>query len=109
MSERIKAFLAMLERGQDSAVLRFSLGNEYLSIGEHDKAAFEFGRAVEFDENYSAAWKLLGRTRALQDRDEEAMAAYRRGIKAAEQKGDRQAAKEMTVFLKRLQKNKQAR
>jgi hypothetical protein len=32
-----------------------------------------------------------------------AVVAYQKGIAAAEAKGDKQAAKEMTVFLKRLQ------
>ena len=35
----------------------------------------------------------------------DAMDAYRRGIAAAEAKGDKQAAKEMTVFLRRLEKS----
>jgi Tfp pilus assembly protein PilF len=59
---------------------------------------------VERDPGYSAAWKALGR--ALQDSgaSDEALEAYRRGIEAARAKGDRQAEKEMTVFMKRLEK-----
>jgi len=38
------------------------------------------------------------------NRDEEALEAYRRGIEAAKQKGDRQAEKEMTVFARRIEK-----
>ena len=37
-------------------------------------------------------------------RNDEAIKAYEEGIRAAEVKGDIQAAKEMAVFLKRLQK-----
>jgi hypothetical protein len=58
------------------------------------------------DRNYSAAWKLLGRALANLERDKEAIAVYQEGIAIAEQKGDRQAAKEMAVFLKRLQKKR---
>ena len=39
-------------------------------------------------------------------RDDDALAAYRQGIEAAQKKGDRQAEKEMTVFARRLQKKK---
>lgn len=106
MADRIAAFLAMLERGQDSAVLRFSLGTEYAGIDEHDRAIEHLRQAVALDRHYSAAWKLLGRTLAAAGRDEEAMTAYRTGIDVAAKKGDRQAAKEMTVFLKRLEKNR---
>jgi len=34
----------------------------------------------------------------------EALEAYRRGIEAAHTKGDKQAEKEMTVFMRRLEK-----
>ena len=104
MPGRIEALLAMLERGQDSALLRFSLGSEYLGEDEHILAAEHLRHAVKLDPNYSAAWKLLGRALAIQNCTTEAIDAYRQGIEIAEANGDRQAAKEMTVFLRRLEK-----
>lgn len=95
---------AMLARGQDNALIRYSLGNEYLKLGQPDKAAEHFQTAVTHDPKYSAAWKLLGKALADTNRNDEAIKAYEEGIKVAEAKGDLQAAKEMTVFLKRLQK-----
>jgi predicted Zn-dependent protease len=95
---------AMLARGQDSALLRYSLGGEYLKINQPDKAAEHLRQAVVKDPKYSAAWKLLGKALADAGHQDEAMKAYEDGIKVAEEKGDKQAAKEMTVFLKRLQK-----
>lgn len=103
-NDRINALLSMLERGQDSALLRFSLGNEYASSGDPGQAVEHLRRALEIDRNYSAAWKLLGRSLAQLGLDEEAIAAYREGIGIAEKKGDRQAAREMSVFLNRLLK-----
>ncbi len=104
MPARIRSLLAMLERGQDSALLRFSLGSEYLGDDEHILAAEHLQHAVELDPNYSAAWKLLGKAHAAQDCTAEAIDAYRQGIKVATANGDRQATKEMTVFLRRLEK-----
>ncbi len=95
---------AMLARGQDSALLRYSLGGEYLKLNQPDKAAEHLRQAVVKDPKYSAAWKLLGKTLAEVGHKDEAIKAYENGIKVAEEKGDKQAAKEMTVFLKRLQK-----
>jgi predicted Zn-dependent protease len=95
---------AMLARGQDSALLRYSLGGEYLKLDQPGKAAEHLRQAVAKDPKYSAAWKLLGQALADSGRKEEAIKAYEDGIKVAEEKGDKQAAKEMTVFLKRLQK-----
>jgi Tfp pilus assembly protein PilF len=103
MHDRIPSLLALLERGQDSAMLRFSLGNEYLGEGEHIMAIDHLRRAIELDRNYSAAWKLLGKALANQNRTTEAIEAYRTGIGIAEANGDRQAAKEMSVFLRRLE------
>ena len=103
-TERINAFLAMLDRGQDSALLRYSLGNEYLGVENFEEAVLHLQSAVRLDADYSAAWKELGRALARLNRNDDAIAAYREGIDIAERNGDRQAAKEMNVFLKRLLK-----
>lgn len=95
---------AMLARGQDSALLRYGLGGEYLNLKQHDKAIEHLRKAVALDPKYSAAWKLLGKALAEAGRTDEAIKAYEDGIRVAEEKGDKQAVKEMQVFLKRLQK-----
>jgi predicted Zn-dependent protease len=95
---------AMLARGQDSALLRYSLGGEYLKLNQPGTAAEHLLQAVAKDPKYSAAWKLLGKALADAGHKDEAIKAYEDGIKVAEEKGDKQAAKEMTVFLRRLQK-----
>lgn len=100
----IESLEAMLARGQDSALLRYSLGGEYLKSGHHEKSVEHFRQAVALDPGYSAAWKLLGQALADTGRRDEAIRAYEDGIRVAEDKGDLQAAKEMTVFLKRLKK-----
>ncbi len=104
MSTVIENFEKMLAQGKDNALLRFSLGNAYLGANEAAKAAPHLQKAVEHNPSYSAAWKLLGK--ALNDSGDAqaALAAYRQGIAVAEQKGDVQAAKEMTVFAKRIEK-----
>lgn len=97
-------FEALLASGKDGALLRFGLGMHYLKAGEAARAAQHLQRAVEQDPAYSAAWKLLGKALADSGAGTAAMAAYRSGIAAAEQGGDKQAAREMAVFLKRLEK-----
>ena len=102
------SILANLEKligtPRDGALLRFSIGNEYLKSGEAGKAAEQFREAVTRDPKYSAAWKLLGKTLTELGRDAEALETYKHGIVVAESRGDKQAAKEMTVFAKRLEK-----
>ena len=100
------ALIASL-RGQcggprDGALLRFSLGSALLGEGQAAEAAAELRRAVTFDPAYSAAWKLLGKACLAMDDRTGAAEAWRQGIAAASQRGDKQAEKEMTVFLRRL-------
>ncbi len=94
----------MLAAGRDDALLRFSLGNAHLRLGEPERAAAHLRAAVEHDRGYSAAWKLLGKALEGCGRPAEALAAYRDGTEIAEAKGDRQAAREMSVFARRIEK-----
>ena len=104
MPEPLDNFLAMLANGRDNALLRFSLGNEYLKRGDAINAASHLRHAVEHDPNYSAAWKLLGKALADNADWPQALAAYQAGIAVAESRGDKQAAKEMGVFARRIEK-----
>ena len=74
----VERFEALLAQGKDNALLRFGLGSQYLQAGDAARAA--------------------------EGRLEQAVAAYRSGIGAADRHGDKQASKEMTVFLRRLEK-----
>ncbi|MBS1230197.1 MAG: repeat protein [Proteobacteria bacterium] len=94
----------MLGGPRDGALLRYSLGNEWLKAGDPARAAGYFRAAVERDPKYSAAWKLLGKALADSGEVPAALAAYEQGIVAAQTRGDVQAAKEMAVFARRLRK-----
>ena len=104
MNPRIESLEKLLCGPRDGALLRFSLGNEYLKAGAPAKAADCFKNAVDRDPLYSAAWKALGKAQVEAGDTRGALASYERGIAVAEQKGDIQAAKEMGVFAKRLRK-----
>ena len=104
MSNMIERLEQMLASGKDNALLRFSLGSEYLKLGQTETAVAHLQQAVIRDPAYSAAWKLLGKALHDAGRLPEALAAYRSGIAVAESKGDKQAAKEMVVFAKRIEK-----
>ncbi len=99
----LEKLLKLLESGQDTALLRFGLGGAYLKQKEPAKAVEHLQKAVEMDPAYSAAWKLYGKALQQIGRVDLAQEAYSKGIDIAQEKGDVQAAKEMTIFLKRLQ------
>ena len=94
----------LLAQGRDSALLRFSLGGEYLKLGSTWVAVFHLKRALEFDPTYSAAWKLLGMAFFDAGILHGALDTYRRGVEVAQRRGDQQVAKEMTVFARRIEK-----
>ncbi|HLI16745.1 MAG TPA: tetratricopeptide repeat protein [Rhodanobacteraceae bacterium] len=99
---RVDSLKAQLGGPRDGALLRYSLGAALLDAGETAEAIMQLRAALDFDPNYSAAWKLLGKACLRTGDTPAASDAWRRGIAAAETRGDVQAAKEMRVFLKRL-------
>lgn len=96
---------ALIAAGKDSPAVRFGLGKARLEGSDHAASRAHLERAIEMDPAYSAAWKLLGKARTQGGDLDGAADAYRRGIAAAVEKGDRQAAKEMGVFLRRLERD----
>lgn len=94
----------MLAKGTDNALLRFGLGKGYLDAGEADRAVEHLERCVAFDPGYSAAWKLLGKAHLANQAPQAARRAWEQGLAAARAHGDKQAEKEMTVFLRKLDK-----
>ncbi|MBC2653915.1 tetratricopeptide repeat protein [Pseudomonas sp. MSSRFD41] len=97
----------MLAKGVDNPLLRFGLGKGYLDQGEHARAAAHLHQCVTQDPKYSAAWKLLGKALQGQGELQAARQAWEQGLEAARSQGDKQAEKEMTVFLKKLDRQSQ--
>ena len=94
----------LLGTPRDGALLRYSIGMEYLKISNAAKAIQFLQEAVQRDAGYSGAWRALGKALEAGGQSVEALAAYRSGIAAAQKKGDKQAEKEMTVFARRIEK-----
>ncbi len=103
-SPSIERLEKLLGTPRDGALLRFSLGLEYLKIENAEKAATFLHEAVARDPGYSAAWRALGKALESAGRPAEALEAYRSGIAAAQKKGDKQAEKEMAVFARRVER-----
>lgn len=104
MNKAIEQFEKLLVQGQDNALLRYGLGMAYLNERNYSSAITHLAQALVFQPTYSAAWKGYAKSLAENQQVEEAIVAYTQGIAVAEKNGDRQAVKEMQVFLKRLQK-----
>ncbi len=103
-SPSVESLEKLLGTPRDGALLRFSLGMEYLKLENSEKATGYLRQAVARDPAYSAAWRALGKALESSGQPGEALAAYRDGIAAAQKKGDKQAEKEMSVFARRIEK-----
>lgn len=101
---QLEALLKLVGTPRDTALLRYSLGNEFLKAGDTEHAVLHLQASLAKEPTYSAAWKALGNALARAERPEEALDAYRRGISVAEARGDVQAAKEMKVFARRIER-----
>jgi len=102
--DAIERLRALCGGARDGALLRMSIASALLANNDAPAAITELREALRFDPGYSAAWKLLGKTLADSGDTAAAANAYRSGIDAAIERGDKQAEKEMTVFLRRLTK-----
>ena len=105
MSALLENFKKLLKAQPDNPLLHYSLGNEYFKSKDFESAEKHLRQAVKLSPEYSAAWKILGKTLSAAGSNQEAIKVFNQGIEVAEQKGDIQAAKEMKVFLKRAEKN----
>jgi len=100
----IHALEKMLETGRDSAMLRLSLAGALQQRGELDAALTHLKSAIQQDPQYTAAWKALGKLQLERGDSDGARQAWQQGVEIARQRGDKQAQKEMQVFVKRLDK-----
>lgn len=105
MEGMIERLEAMLAKGTDNMLLRFSLGKAYAEQARFREAETHLRAALVFDPAYSVAWKWLGKACLGQDDKDGARAAWQSGLEAARAKGDQQVVKELQVFIKRLDKD----
>jgi predicted Zn-dependent protease len=105
MNARLDSLRALCGSPRDGALLRVALANALIAAGAAGEAIAELRHALDFDPDYSAAWKQLGRLLAEAGDVSAAKAAYQSGIAAAQKRGDKQAEKEMLVFLRRLEQS----
>ncbi len=104
-TSRSDAFRKLLERSPDNPMILYSLGSELFKEGRHAEARDHLSRAVETKPDYSVAYRTLGRAHSELGETAEARRVFEKGREVAEKNGDLQTAKEIDVFVRRLDKS----
>ena len=98
-NDRITALQKMIERSPDDPRARFGLAMELEKHGRWEEAAEQLTRYLELTDDEGNAWGRLGNALRHLGRDEEARAAYTRGIAVARQHGHPSMAAEFEEIL----------
>jgi len=94
---------AMLARGQESAMLRYTPGNTYAKARDWSTAETHFAAAVALDPQYSAAWQGLFRARQRGGTGPEVLReTAASGLEAARAQGDMQVVRSLEAQLRKL-------
>lgn len=100
----VDALKKLIGTPRDSALLRMTIATALLGQDKSREAEKHLADSAEMDPAYTAAWKQLGKVRLSLGDTQGARQAWESGIEAARGNGDKQAEKEMTVFIRRLDK-----
>ena len=98
-TDRIAALQKMLARTPDDPRAHFGLALEYEKAGRWEETAAALTRYLELAADEGNAWGRLGHALRQLGRDEEARAAYQRGITAARAHGHPTMAAEFEDVL----------
>lgn len=91
-----------VEAKPDDCFVRYGLAQEYVNMGLLEDAAAEFGKILEINPGYQAAYYHGGQTLRKLGRIAEARARYQKGIEVAAQSGDLHAKSELEAALEEL-------
>ena len=91
----------MIEKGRDTYETRLAAGQARLKLKQYPAAIEHLSRATEHKPEQTMAWQELGK--ALQKTGDIAQArtVWQTGLAAAQQNGDKQAEKVLSVWLAR--------
>ncbi len=99
---RIKQFKQMAEADPDNELGHFSLGKAYLEVQRFDEAAASIARTIEINPRMSKAYQLLGEAFQKAGKSDEAIEWLTRGVKMADEQGDRMPRDAMATMLGEL-------
>lgn len=94
----------LLAAGRDDALLRFGLGSALFNEKQFDKAVPHLEACIDYEPEYAAAFKLLGKALFKTGRSSEAKSVFEAGLPVAARKGDKQTEREIRAFLHKIER-----
>lgn len=98
-NDRIAALQRMLEKNPQDSRVRFGLAAEYEKLGDWRRTAELLTGYLDATDDEGNAWGRLGHALRQLGRDDDARAAYQRGIDAANRHGHPTMAMEFEEVL----------
>lgn len=102
MSSRIETLRTILETSPENCFVRYGLAQEHVKAGDDATALEEFGRILETDSSYQAAYYHAGKAHQRLGQVDEARAVFERGIETSHANGDAHARSELEAALAEL-------
>jgi tetratricopeptide (TPR) repeat protein len=99
---RFEALQSLIAENPDDAELRYLLGLEHVSVGEHERALLCFGECLARNADYAYAYFHAARVLQELGRSDEARSMALRGVDAARRTRDGRAAAELEDLVEEL-------
>lgn len=100
---RLEQFKEFVELDPTDTFSRYALGMEYMGAGNYPEAIAQFDEVIHLNSTDSAAYFQAANVCEILNENDRAKDYLRKGILAAEQKGDKHAKDEMTAALEKLE------
>jgi tetratricopeptide (TPR) repeat protein len=97
--DRLATFRSFIEKSPADPFPRYGLAMELRAQGKLDEAAAAFAELLSGFPTYVPAYLMAGKLEESQGRTDQAADIYRRGVAAAQAKGDGHAKKELEAAL----------
>jgi Tfp pilus assembly protein PilF len=96
---RIDILKSMLEQDPANSFARYGVAMEYLNGGQMEQSVAEFGKLIETNPDYVAAYFHGGQTLEKLGKTEDARTLYKRGLEACARTGDAHTQSEIQAAL----------
>ena len=103
--DRLFQLQALIERFPDDELLWFSLGLELAKAERWEEAAQALEKAIHLRRAYTTAYRELGKAYFRLGNKNAAQRIFEQGLLIAEETGDLQVKKEITVLLRRCEES----